>query len=432
MADKKKLFPKLAKKEAKGNVFTSLFDEDKAKKDDSQSEVVDSVMKKTTKKGSILGPKPKTDNLKIAERPSSLGGSLFKLVVFLWVLVLVGSYLTMGASFDVAGLNQTLASEDSVSDIKEAQAEFNADNYLVAYYYLDSFAYLADSYLYKKSQYESAYTSSNTKASLEPEIEELETDLMLALSLVQERLAVEIVPEGIEIEGDIATEMLFKEATVEYLEELAGDLGGDSEDVDVQLELAGLNGALALLKNGAFVKEVVSADSDSISEIVDGFGDITSDNFTIISGIKSDRQNWSEIIKEIESVTKEVDPLYGTSVQSDISYSSYGFDSSAKTISLQGSTTTDDTRNFTLIVNLIDALEESSLFMDIEERSFSKSDSSEEESTEYEARFRLEFSIQDGEDSRDASFSLEEEEGVARSEEEDLESGDEETETTES
>ena len=79
MADKKKLFPKLAKKEAKGNVFTSLFDEDKAKKDDSQSEVVDSVMKKTTKKGSILGPKPKTDNLKIAERPSSLGGYLFLL-----------------------------------------------------------------------------------------------------------------------------------------------------------------------------------------------------------------------------------------------------------------------------------------------------------------------------------------------------------------
>ncbi len=424
---KKKLFPKLAKDEVKapdtapeaeketstgsdGNVFTNLFDEEKGK-EKNDNDVADSVIKKSETKGSILGPKPKTDNLNIAERPSSFGGSLLKLVVFLWLLLLVGSYITTTASFDVAGLNQTLASESSLEELMGAQAEFNANNYLIAYYYLDSFAYMADSYIYKTSQYESAYTSSNTKDSLEAEINELESDMSIALSLAQERLSKDVSPSGVEIESDLSVDILFKEATQEYLEDKIADLedGDAADDADIQLEISGLNGALALIKNGAFVKEVVSADLESTEEIVDGLSDITEDNFTVISKIKSDRQKWSEIIQEIQTITKEVDPLYGTSIASDISYSSYGFDTSAKTVSLQGTAITDDTRNFTLIVNLIDALEQSSLFINVDERSFTKSDAS-DDNNEYEARFRLEFEIQEGTDSRDATFVLEESE----------------------
>jgi len=419
-AGKKKLFPKLkkdndktrkaapkaTKEDSEGNVFTNLFDEEKSKAEDN-NDVADSVMKKSESKGSILGPKPKTDGLNISEKPLSFGGSLLKLVVFLWLLLLVGSYVTTTASFDVAGLNQALAAENSTDELMGIQAELNAENYLVAYYYLDSFAYMADSYVYKTSQYESEYTSSNTKASLESDINELRSDMTVALSIAQEHLSQGISPSGVTIESELSVDILFKEATAIYLENKIDDLeSGDSAgDADIQLEISGLNGALALVKNSAFVKEIISADINSVSEIVDGLSEITEDNFTVISKIKSDRQKWSEIIQEIQTITKEVDPLYGTSVASDISYSSYGFDTATRTISLQGTTITDDTRNFTLIVNLIDALEQSPLFVNVDERSFSKSDSS-GDNNEYEARFRLEFEIQEGEDSRDATFIL--------------------------
>lgn len=405
---KKKLFPGLAKPAQEvqtGNVFTSLFDEDKAKSQGTSS-VVNSVIKKSDSKESILGPRPKTDNLGIVEKPIAFGNSFLKLVIFLWVVLLAGSYFTLGASFNLGGLNQSSAAEENLTDIKQAQSELNSNNYLVAYYYLDSFAYMADSYLYKKAQYESDYTSSNQKTELEDELAQLEEDLILALQMAQSGLGKSVSPEGVEVKTDIASDVVFKEATSSYLEAEIAKLQENTEDADVKIEIAGLNGALALIKNGAFVKEILSADITSVQEIVNSLSNITEDDFTLISKIKSNRQSWSNIIQKIETITKKIDPLYGTSVQGDINYSSFTFNSGTKTILINGKTLTDDTRNFTLIANLTDTLEQSPLFMNVQERSFSKSESSDEDNTEYEASFKLEFQIQEGEDSRDAVSTL--------------------------
>ncbi len=406
--DKKKLFPNLAKPAQEvqtGNVFTSLFDEEKAKSKGA-SDVVNSVMKKASPKESILGPRPKTDSLGIVEKPIAFGNSFLKLVIFLWVVLLAGSYFTLGASFDLGGLNQSLAEEENLTDIKQAQAKLNANNYLVAYYYLDSFAYMADSYLYKKAQYESDYTSSNKKTELEDDLVQLEDDLMLALQMAQAGLSESVSPKGVDVKTDISSDVVFKEATSSYLEAEIAKLQENAEDSDVKIEIAGLNGALALIKNGAFVKEILSADINSVQEIVNGLSNITEDDFTLISKIKSNRQIWSDIIQEIETITKKVDPLYGTSVQGDINYSSFTFNSGTKTVLIQGKTLTDDTRNFTLIANLTDTLEQSPLFMNVQERSFSKSESSNDSNTEYEASFKLEFQVQEGDDSRDAVSTL--------------------------
>ncbi len=397
--------------EANGNVFTNLFEEGE-KKTNGPSDVVDSVVKKASTNGSILGPKPKTDNVNIVEKPISFGRSFLKLVVFLWVVLLAGSYLTMGASYNVGGLNEAIESEQSIEDTTDLQAEFNANNYLVAYYYLDSFAYMADSYLYKYAQYESQYTSSNTKESLEDDITELESDMTIALELAQERLAHDLAPDGIEVESDISTELFFKQATIDLFEDKILDLESKGSDPDLLTEIDGLQGALGLLRNGAFVKEIVATNTDdglaqdTVSTISSGVSEITEDDFSIIASIKADRDEWSEIIQKIEEITKDVDPLYGTSVESDLVYTSYSLNSRDNSVSLQGRTTTDDSRNFTLIVNLIDAFEESSMFMNVTERTFTKNDSSEDG---VEAKFRIEFELQDGEDYRDAKFTLEEE-----------------------
>ncbi|EKD47751.1 MAG: hypothetical protein ACD_65C00305G0002, partial [uncultured bacterium] len=309
-------------------------------------------------------------------------------------------YLTTGASFNPMGINIKAESADMAESLKEAQAELNTDNYMIAYEYLDSFSFLADSYINKTNQYDSAYTTSIEKTSLESEIEDLYDDLKLALSMAQNKLQEDAYPIGIEFKSDgtLTTEYLFKDATITYMESKI------AESADIAL-----SGALALFKNGAFVKEVVAINTDSdladetIEALVADLSSITEDNFTIISKIKSERQEWSNIITEIDEITKEVDPLYNSAIESDISYSSYTFDSNDKTIFLDGTTQTDDTRNFTLIANLLDALEESALFMDVTERAFSKSSSNEDG---YEAQFRIEFKIQEGEDSRDEKVSI--------------------------
>lgn len=421
MADKKKLFPDLKKKEESGNVFTDLFDKEKDSEAKKQDDIVDSVVKKSGEKGPILGPKPKTGDVKVAERPSSLGGGVLKLLVFFWILTFGAAYLTMGASFDVLGVNLSVKADELSSDLLDAQAELNVNNYLIAYYYLDSFAYLADSYLYKQSQYDSSYTSTTDKTSLEGDITELKSDMVVALAAAQEKLSEDVLPEDITIETEFSAEVAFKEATSVYLENEIEELesGTSSEDADIQLEIRALEGALTLLENGVFVNELLdlptddSLTSDDVSDLVSDFSEITEDNFTVISKIKSDRQKWSEIIRELEDITKEVDPLYGTSVESDIQYSSFSLDLDSKSISLQGKTYTDDSRNFTLIANLIDALEQSEMFMNVAERSFSKSEGSSNDDAQYLASFRLAFDIQEGEDDRDAVFALFEEEEEA-------------------
>ncbi|EKD64011.1 MAG: hypothetical protein ACD_51C00099G0001 [uncultured bacterium] len=197
------------------------------------------------------------------------------------------------------------------------------------------------------------------------------------------------------------------------------------------MEIRALEGALALVNNSVFTQEVLAASvedgltEDLVAGLSAGFSEITKDNFTIISQIKAHRMNWSDIIREIQEITKDVDPLYGTSVASDITYSSYSLAYETKTISIQGRTYTDDSRNFTLVSNLIDAFEQSDMFTDIQERTFSKSESSSSDDVQYEASFRLEFQLQEGEDFRDAVSLLfdEDEEPVqiTESDEEDAE-----------
>src|SRR3989339_187220 len=424
MADKK-LFPNLKKaetaaavppkQEEKGNVFTNLF-EDNGKKKTGTDSVVESVMKKTDTK-SILGPKPKTYNVGHTEkRPVHFASGFLKVVVYLWLLMLVGSYLTMWAGFDLGGLNQSVKADENLTSLKTEQAKLNSENYLIAYYYLDNFAYNADVYTNKQSIYNSSYTTSAEKKILEGEIADLESVMKSDLEIIQEKLSQPIVPDGITPRTELGAEVEFKEATSAYLENEIASLktGETAEDSDINLEINGLNGALALVKNGAFVKELMAIDSsetfdtESISTILEGLNSIISDNFTLISSIKNKRLSWGPVIQEIEAITKEVDPLYGSAIASDINYASYSLNSESKTITLQGTTVTDDARNFTLIADLIDALEQSSMFMDIKNRSFSKNDSANEDDTEYESSFRLEFKLQEGEDSRDKQFSIDE------------------------
>ena len=69
-----------------------------------------------------------------------------------------------------------------------------------------------------------------------------------------------------------------------------------------------------------------------------------------------------------------------------------------RTISIRGETRTDDTRNFTLLSDLIDELEKSPLFSGVFNRTFSKAG---EQDQNFTSSFNLSFALQTGEDPRD-------------------------------
>lgn len=127
--------------------------------------------------------------------------------------------------------------------------------------------------------------------------------------------------------------------------------------------------------------------------------------FAIVAQAKIGRLPWTKIIREIDRITQNVDPLYGRGALGDlggIRYTGYTFDGITKKLSLSGKTKTVDSKNFTLVSNLIDAFEKSPLFRDVTMRSFSKTqDERTEEASGFVGNLDLTLFVQDGDDPRD-------------------------------
>lgn len=87
--------------------------------------------------------------------------------------------------------------------------------------------------------------------------------------------------------------------------------------------------------------------------------------------INKERLLWSKIIKEIENATREVDPEFGSTEQF-IEYSNYNFNARSEQITVTGQIGTEDSKTFSQIANLIDAIEINPYFSAVKTRSFTK------------------------------------------------------------
>lgn len=110
--------------------------------------------------------------------------------------------------------------------------------------------------------------------------------------------------------------------------------------------------------------------------------------------INNDRLLWSKIITEIEDATRQIDPFFGNEEEQFIKYSNYNFNARTNQITVTGQIRTEDERTFTKIANLIDAIETSPNFRNVQTRSFNKNPVSliDAELNEfYEATLKLDF-----------------------------------------
>jgi hypothetical protein len=347
-------------------------------------------------------------------------------VVFVISLLLaLGSvfyfYSELTPTFNLFGENSAAKLELINTNIHSLKATVNKYRYLAAQLDMNSFSYAAEQYLDKTAKSDDPNVSATDKAVLEKEITDLQSSLPAIFESLRKNLTQDITATTYSLDTSVvpdeaATRALFEDelraSLQQYRDELtAGAAGGavsrqDLKLVDNAIKLVGNNTLIGTLK-GTSVENfrndlsayVTSRDPLMRSKLQAFFTSIlssTSSDIASIGAIKAGRINWSELIKQVETVTTEVDPNFGKGLYNQlggITYNTYTFDQQSGKIALSGETRTTDASNFTLISNLIEKFEESQYFKDPEMRAFSKSGTSEQG---YTASFSLNLSLESG------------------------------------
>ncbi|MBT5016056.1 hypothetical protein HN748_04320 [Candidatus Peregrinibacteria bacterium] len=377
-----------------------------------ESGVVNAVVSQNDpEKGQILGPKPKTSaGLDVRSSHFNFGSFLFKFSIILGLLIFGFFYTQLSPTFEFLGKNPAQELAVYQSSFEAEQTSVNFYNLLMTKFALDDFTSAADSYLVKLSQYESDNTASSDLDSLEEGLTDLQDDMHAALGTAQEKLRqpiypVELLSGGVSV---IDLEATYTSLLKTKISEEKQDLRGLEDEESFQ-ESNNLDGALALLNATALLREVKAVDleedlaNETVESLFEQTTEISKDQTSTILAIRNGRVDWEVVLDEVESVTKKIDPLFGSGISSNIEYSNMSFSLTSGKASLRGDTRTDDTLNFSLISDLVDQLELSTYFSDVTTRSFSKSEGSEDD---FSASFSLELILQEGEDERDAQATV--------------------------
>lgn len=379
--------------EAEKNVFTELFGNDKSQK--TNSNVMGTVVSQQDKKStSFFGKKP---SLKEVKKPGKKSFSIKKsssgklvLQVSILLLVLVGGffYTQNNANFSLFGVNPAAREAVAQEQVTQLEAEIQVQHHLASILMLDQYSNLADEYFYNLDQAEASTTSQNKKTEYRTAAAEIKPQMITLLESVQSHLSDELSPDALN-------------AAKTVVDELVAELGTKKGEVNEQTllqDIQDLQSTKRLMQSKAFKNEIARLNLDDVSDeamrsVFEEYGEVNTSVSALISRIKNDRMDWSVYIEAIEDLTKEVDPLFGTEFASNIQLKDVRFNAEG-TISVSGSSLTEDTKNFTLVSNLIDAYEASELFENVEERSYSKSSSNEEA---YTGNFRISMTLENHE-----------------------------------
>ncbi|MEK7528738.1 MAG: hypothetical protein AAB592_03145 [Patescibacteria group bacterium] len=361
---------------------------------------------------SVLGPRPtlganSTFIRQIEERRNRK--SLRILIGTLLVAVLVFGYFKLALSPDVTIFGPNIATrfEESNQEIKQIQTQVNEQYFRTARLHLDRLSQLGDGFRFHTALASSATLSAVERAESDGELNrlrgEMKNSLVALKSVFIRPLAVPMYSNSPRTPAKAEGE--FADALRAHLLQRKNELG-DLRDEAVIVEQRYLDSMIKAVDNAPLRRTIADLDLDvltgeKITEVLSLLQQGGGDDLSIISRIKEGRIRWTEIIASIESVTRQVDALYGQGLFDEIGgirYTDYDFDRTTGQVTVSGLTKTEDSKTFSLIANLIDRFEKSSGFKDIEMRSFSKSAA---EGAGFSSSLRLTFYLQSGDDVRD-------------------------------
>lgn len=343
----------------------------------------------------LLDTPPELDEtlLDAVEPPKSI--VLYTLKGLFTVLIIVGlsallfftsqltHYFDFTASiYEIPSAIKTL--EDTNEQIKEKQTELNLYKFLQGKLYLDTFSYDGDEYLRNHDVYSNSSRSDKVRDDANKNMSKLRKKMEESFSEATEKLLFEMNATLISEEYDETTDFegLFENLLLKKLDSLANELvNSDSEEDQLKYklyrrvkQLVSNKRVEALLDNTVYV----ALDELGLRALVNEVNDTVVNELSTIQAIKDDRIKWSDVMHRIETETAYVDQYFSRDnfdVLGGIQYTSYDFETSTSKIIITGTTKSFDATNFTLISDLIDRLNESPYFKNVEMRSFTKNGS---------------------------------------------------------
>lgn len=361
----------------------------------------------------LLGPKP-VFSARAMEDKEARRRKIAKTLFSLAVLAALGVYgffeSQLNPNFtllnDQLGPNVAVRFEASNSELKDKQTELNLINYRYARLLLDEANSQIDPFQRQTAIFRSAFATNTQKQNAELELQILGAGIKKTLGDVQKRLG---QPLGIDTFTQKPITPEEREAEFERLlkEKLNKEKAALNADQKPNLsEIRLIENVSRLAENKSFRQTLLAQDLGKISEeafsgMLTKIREQGSDELSAIDKVKAQRINWGEVISDVHAVTTKADPYYGQGLFKTVGgflFSSYRLDAKSGRISVSGLTKRSDSKTFSVIAELVDAIEKSPKFKDIDFRSFSKS---KDESGDYSSSVNLEFALQKGQDSRD-------------------------------
>jgi hypothetical protein len=333
-------------------------------------------------------------------------------------------YSELSPSFNFFGPNTTARLSDVNKNLTGLQTEINKYRYLAAQQDLNEFSFLVDQFMDKTSRVADPTTPSTMQTQLSADVTELKNSMPTVLTRIKSNLGQDIVIKTLrsESEPELTDDLMlqqFESALRDSLLKYKTEIGQGQENVqDIRM----VDNAINLVSNKALIASIKGVSIDKFKKDMDDYvaapGDAvkrknlqtlfssilssTKSDIATISAIKNARINWSTVISQIEKVTAGTDLNFNTP-KASIIYSGYEFDTLTNKVMLSGVTKTENADNFTIMSTLIDNLEGSPYFQDVEMRSFSKSASD----FGYQANFKIDLSLEtNGTSPQDKTISL--------------------------
>ena len=393
----------------------SLFEVGPKEEKKEEKGLMESVIKtkETGKKRAILGPAPEAPKRVIIDRSAYLKKrvGLLRNLLTLLIIAFLGLaayfYIELTPTFDL--LNSVLGPSSSqqveiVNDqVKNLQTNINEYGYFAVKNHLDHASYLGDEFLQALSEFEKASEGSAEAVARQQQLNDLKSRLQIHFDSAREIVRLpdwdivayheEPLPQE-EIKFEFDT--LLRESLAAQKEDIlhaAPTETGEARIEDIE-ELMPLIGNRALINTLKRTTDFNALSNENIAQILEEVNNLTRNEIAIIQTIKENRIKWSEVITNIENVTRTVDLYYDQGFFEEIggiSYSSYDFDTVNNRVVITGQTKKYDATNFSQIAELIEALEQSKYFKDVSMRSFTKSG---DEEAGYLGTLKLELALQ--------------------------------------
>lgn len=429
----------------------NLFSDNKEKKA-GDSLILQSLIKSeeesVEKKKSILGELPKIDTSLFIDQEFQLKKRLsyakigFASLISFGFALYVFFYTQLNPTFELFGppnIGKTLM---TVNDqLKSFQTDVNLARYSTAKKLLDQFFYNANEYLMKYEAWKSAPESK--KAELLTALDATRADVIGPFDSAREKLSkdkfvalyreMDLVPNRADLTEDVAKQEEIKLATEEFegflkqhiqekknaaLERIKGVNTGTGTNFASQnsadaSELRELNELLQIVGNKP-LQTLIASNLDKMTheqlrKFILQISGKYHHRLAFIFQIKDSRIPWFDIINEIYDRTGAIDKgRFKAKLYDDIGgirYTGFDFAGESGRITISGSVKDFNGVNFTIMAGLIDELESSRQFKDVEMRSFSKNFS---EKDGFEGTFKIDLSIQkyDDIDMRDKGIDI--------------------------